>query len=165
MRFQPPSYRRRLLARKTFAPMPSPRTAISPQIAPSAPTEQTPSFLQPVGLADWRLDGVGVFRLVAYRLTGCPQIGPGRYLLVRRDADGCRRILAARRARHRVGSVNLAVIRRLGARLGASEVHIERDPRTPAARGALAVLPSAHGRVLARSLVFVRLASDVSGRR
>lgn len=140
--------------------MPSSRTAISHRPVPPDPADRTPSFLQPLGLADWRLEGVGVFRLMAYRLTGCPPIGPGRYLLVRRNSDGCRQILAARRARHRVGSVNLAVIRRLGARLGATEVHIERNPRAPAARGALAALPSAHGRVLARSLVFVRLSAD-----
>ena len=144
--------------------MPSTRSIIDQRPFPPDPAEQTPAFLQPLGLADWRLEGGGVFRLVAYRLIGCPPIGPGRYLLVRRDADGCRRILAAHRARHRVGSVNLAVIRRLGARLGATDVHIERDPRTPAVRGALGALPNAHGRMLARSLVFVRLSAGGAAR-
>ena len=45
-------------------------------------------------------------------------------MLVARAYDGSQRILAVRRTRTGIPSLNLAAIRRTGARLGANEVHL-----------------------------------------
>ena len=59
-----------------------------------------------------------------YSLVECPEIPAGNYVLVHRDADGRRQVLAIGRVGHQAASLNLADIRRRGAELGANEVHI-----------------------------------------
>lgn len=59
-----------------------------------------------------------------YSLVGCPPLVDAVYLLVRRLDGGRRQIIAVRRTRSTVASLNLAHIRRTGARLGADEVHV-----------------------------------------
>lgn len=55
-------------------------------------------------------------------LLECPPLGPGNYVLVRRHADGAV-ILQLGRLASDAPSLNLALIRRRGAELGANEVH------------------------------------------
>lgn len=59
-----------------------------------------------------------------YSLIECPALPSGNYVLVHRDGDGRRLVLAIGRVRHEAPSLNLAEIRRRGAELGANEVHV-----------------------------------------
>lgn len=59
-----------------------------------------------------------------YSLVECPAIPAGNYVLVHRDSEGRRLVLAVGRVGHASASLNLAEIRRRGAELGANEVHV-----------------------------------------
>lgn len=59
-----------------------------------------------------------------YSLVECPAMPAGNYVLVHRDTDGRRHVLAIGRIGHAAASLNLAEIRRRGAKLGANEVHV-----------------------------------------
>lgn len=59
-----------------------------------------------------------------YSLLECPAIPAGNYILIHRDAEGRRLVLAVGRVGHSATSLNLAEIRRRGAALGANEVHV-----------------------------------------
>jgi hypothetical protein len=59
-----------------------------------------------------------------YSLVECPQVPAGNYILVHRDAQDRRLVLAIGRVGHASASLNLAEIRRRGAELGANEVHV-----------------------------------------
>jgi hypothetical protein len=59
-----------------------------------------------------------------YSLVECPAIPAGNYVLVHRDAQGRRIVLAIGRVGNAAASLNLAEIRRRGAELGANEVHV-----------------------------------------
>ena len=59
-----------------------------------------------------------------YSLLECPAIPAGNYILVHRDAEGRRLVLAVGRVSNAAASLNLAEIRRRGAELGANEVHV-----------------------------------------
>ena len=59
-----------------------------------------------------------------YSLVECPALASGNYILVRRDGNGDRTVLAIGSALNDAASLNLADIRRRGAELGANEVHI-----------------------------------------
>ena len=59
-----------------------------------------------------------------YPLIECPEIPLANYVLVRRGRDGSRQPLHTGRTCSETGSLNLALIRRTAARLGANEVHI-----------------------------------------
>jgi hypothetical protein len=59
-----------------------------------------------------------------YSLVECPAIPAGNYVLVHRDAEGRRLVLAIGRVGNTAASLNLAEIRRRGAELGANEVHV-----------------------------------------
>jgi hypothetical protein len=59
-----------------------------------------------------------------YSLVECPAVPAGNYILVHRDAQGRRLVLAIGRVGNVAASLNLAEIRRRGAELGANEVHV-----------------------------------------
>jgi hypothetical protein len=59
-----------------------------------------------------------------YSLVDCPAVPAGNYILVHRDAEGRRLVLAIGRVGNAAASLNLAEIRRRGAELGANEVHV-----------------------------------------
>ena len=59
-----------------------------------------------------------------YDLVDCPEVPAANFLLVHRDADGRRSVLAIGHVTNSAGSLNLAEIRHRGARLGANEVHV-----------------------------------------
>jgi hypothetical protein len=59
-----------------------------------------------------------------YSLVDCPAVPAGNYILVHRDAEGRRLVLAIGRVGNTAASLNLAEIRRRGAELGANEVHV-----------------------------------------
>ena len=62
--------------------------------------------------------------LEIYRLVECPTVAYGtRYKFVR-VVDGVRSTIAIGRAQSKYASLNLANIRRRGARLGTTEVHL-----------------------------------------
>lgn len=82
------------------------------------------ALLAPLGTETWCTASGRRIRHTVYSLIGCPPIGAATYLLIRRAADGRRVILAIRRTRSNFPSLNLAHIRRIGARLGANEVHL-----------------------------------------
>ena len=56
-------------------------------------------------------------------LLDCPPLRPGNYVLVRRDSRGLPTVLGTGRLVSETPSLNLALIRRRGAELGANEVH------------------------------------------
>ena len=59
-----------------------------------------------------------------YDLLNCPTLPASNYMLVKRSADGELDVLAIGQVSNQATSLNLAEIRRHGAELGASEVHI-----------------------------------------
>lgn len=59
-----------------------------------------------------------------FALIDCPEMPKANYILVRREADGSRRPIAFGQTVDDAGSLNLAHLRRRGARLGANEVHV-----------------------------------------
>lgn len=67
------------------------------------------------------------------------------YLLVRRDVDGRREILAGGAAEHEHGPFNLAQIRQAGAAIGANEVHVSfASASVSARRAAVTDIANAH---------------------
>ncbi len=67
-----------------------------------------------------------------HSLIDCPEVPHVNYLLVRKEDCGFQTVLAAGHTTHHAASLNLAEIRRLGATLGANEVHVHmlaRDDR------------------------------------
>ncbi len=72
----------------------------------------------------WRGASDAAFVHSVFTLLECPEIPAANYVLVRRDHDGRRQCLRVGRLEDAAPSLNLAEIRHLGARLGASEVHI-----------------------------------------
>ena len=80
-----------------------------------------------------------------YSLIGCPEVPHVNYLIVRRDALGSRKVLAAGHTDDDAPSLNLAEIRQLGAALGGNEVHIHMlAGSTPASKVVAHDLRSAH---------------------
>lgn len=59
-----------------------------------------------------------------HSLLQCPEVPMVTYLMVRRDESGGQIVLAAGRTSDQATSLNLAEIRRMGATLGANEVHV-----------------------------------------
>lgn len=59
-----------------------------------------------------------------HSLFDCPELPAANFVLVRRDANGRRSILAIGRVTSACPSLNLAEIRQRGAQLGATEVHV-----------------------------------------
>jgi hypothetical protein len=60
----------------------------------------------------------------AFSLIDCPPVGRGNFVLLRRDENGSATLLAMGRLQQNSETLNLAQIRRLGAELGANEVHL-----------------------------------------
>lgn len=60
----------------------------------------------------------------AFSLIECPPVGRGNFVLLRRDQAGSATLLAMGRLQQDCETLNLAQIRRLGAELGANEVHL-----------------------------------------
>lgn len=89
-----------------------------------------PAVLRALGTRTWPTTSGRRLRHTVYSLIGCPGFQSATYLLVRRTADGNREVLAVRRTRSDVPSLNLARIRRAGARWGANEVHVFRGATT-----------------------------------
>lgn len=59
-----------------------------------------------------------------HSLIECPELPAANFVLVRRDDDGRRAILAIGRVMSTCAALNLAEIRQRGAQLGAHEVHV-----------------------------------------
>lgn len=59
-----------------------------------------------------------------YDLISCPTLPTSNYMLVKRDDDGEVEVLAIGHLSNSATSLNLAEVRRRGAELGASEVHV-----------------------------------------
>ncbi len=59
-----------------------------------------------------------------YDLLTCPTLPASNFMLVKCDADGAPEILSIGQLSNSATSLNLAEIRRRGAKLGATEVHI-----------------------------------------
>ncbi len=78
----------------------------------------------PIGFSYWT--GISGRRYVhtVYSLIGCPAIPEANYVLVHRDATGCASVLRMGHTGEDAPSLNLAHIRRHGAELGATEVHV-----------------------------------------
>ncbi|MGD9868262.1 MAG: hypothetical protein AB7U38_09730 [Hyphomicrobiales bacterium] len=69
-----------------------------------------------------------------YTLRSCPLLPRANFILVRREANGSRRPLAIGRTMAGAQSLNLAYLRREGARAGANEVHVHLLAETDAER-------------------------------
>lgn len=83
-----------------------------------------PLPLSGLGTETWHTATGQRLRHAVYSLIGCPGVLAATYILVRNCPDGMREVLAVRRTRSDIPSLNLARIRRAGARLGANEVHV-----------------------------------------
>src|SRR6185503_4674161 len=59
-----------------------------------------------------------------YNLLECPELPPANFVLVRRDGDGRRAVMAIGRLTNASMTLNLAELRQRGAQLGANEVHV-----------------------------------------
>lgn len=59
-----------------------------------------------------------------YDLLTCPTLPASNYMLIKRDNDGDPEILSIGQLTNSATSLNLAEVRRKGAQLGATEVHI-----------------------------------------
>jgi len=88
------------------------------------------SIQRPIGTTVWPTASGRRVRHVIYSLIGCPPVRAATYILVRHTLDGDREVLAIRATRSPFPSVNLARIRRSGARWGATEVHLFRGSRS-----------------------------------
>ena len=71
-------------------------------------------------------------------LVFCPEMPQSTYVLLHRDGDGTARVLRVGCLENKAPSLNLAVIRQLGATLGANEVHVRTLARTAADRARVA---------------------------
>jgi hypothetical protein len=69
-----------------------------------------------------------------FSLIACPALKEANFLLVRRTEAGDLDVLHVDRVDDSVSSTNLAYVRRLGATLGASEVHVHYLPGSSADR-------------------------------
>jgi hypothetical protein len=76
------------------------------------------------------------YRHEVFSLIACPPVVRATYLLATRDMNGQLRALDIGTASALAPTLNLAHIRRRGAQLGATEVHIH---ATPHVRGSLAL--------------------------
>jgi len=59
-----------------------------------------------------------------YSLVTCPTLPASNFMLIKRDADGEPDVLSIGQLTNSATSLNLAEVRRRGAELGATEVHI-----------------------------------------
>ncbi len=59
-----------------------------------------------------------------YSLFACPELPRANYILVHRNDEGERTVLAVGQTTEHAASLNLAYLRHTGARLGANEIHI-----------------------------------------
>lgn len=92
---------------------------------------------RPLGTTVWATASGRRVRHVIYSLIGCPPVQAAIYILVRHSVDGGREVLAVRATRSAFASVNLARIRRAGARWGANEVHLFRGAKSDKERRAI----------------------------
>lgn len=92
------------------------------------------ALLAPLGHRTWPLASGRRLRHTVYSLIGCPAVKSATYILVRRACDGSHRVLAVQRTSSKAPTLNLARIRRAGARLGANEVHLYRAARSDGER-------------------------------
>ncbi len=95
-----------------------------------------------------------------FSLVDCPALAQTNILLVRRDADGTRRPLYVGQVGEDACSLNLARLRRLGARLGANEVHLHLLADGPAERDRVAADLEARQLGPARPRRIFRAAND-----
>ena len=85
----------------------------------------------------WRGASGNRYLHMVYSLIGCPAPTKANYVLVRRHDDGRRVALAFGQTKDDAVSLNLAHLRREGARRGANEVHIHLLADTPETRDAV----------------------------
>ncbi len=72
-----------------------------------------------------------------FSLIHCPELPKANYVLVHRDAEGRRTPLAVGQTTEDSGSLNLARLRWIGARLRANEIHLYLLAETPQERQAV----------------------------
>lgn len=82
-------------------------------------------MFEPLGLKTWRGASGRAYLHTVYSLVGCPEFRHGSYLLVASSSDGAsKKVLTSGRSRPQAPSLNLAEVRRLGASIAATEVHM-----------------------------------------
>lgn len=79
---------------------------------------------QPVGYRNWIGLSGREFRHAVFSLIGCPPLSEANFVLVRRTESDEIIVLHVDRVDDDAPSSNLAYVRRLGATLGATEVHV-----------------------------------------
>lgn len=107
----------RVRRRETFG------LALVDQLTGAAPTSQF-----------WIGASGNAYRHAVFSLIGCPEVSQATYILANRSETGSVTPLGVGRTTEKAASLNLALIRRLGARLGANEVHIYLAATTAAQR-------------------------------
>jgi hypothetical protein len=92
----------------------------------------------PAGQQVWRGASGTVYPHAVTSLVFCPEISEGTYLLIHRDETGGARVLAVGTLDSQIPTLNLAHIRKVGATLGANEVHYHSERTSPAERARIA---------------------------
>lgn len=89
---------------------------------------------RPRSFSTWRGLSGRDYRHAVFSLVGCPALSEANFLLTRRTEHGDLEVLHVDRVDDSASSTNLAYVRRLGATLGASEVHVHHLPGSSADR-------------------------------
>ncbi len=106
------------------------RLALEPARGGKLPPELAPRIASYM----WMGGSGRTYTCRVHSLRGCPTSPRAIAILVRRDADDRRRIIAVLSCEHISSTLNRAEVRRLGARIGANEVHLIASRTTRAAR-------------------------------
>lgn len=101
-------------------------TAATDPVSPAsaAPTNHCEDHPDTSDLQFWIGASGARYIHTVHSLIDCPEVPHVNYLLVRKENCGFQTVLAAGHTTHQAASLNLAEIRRLGASLGANQVHL-----------------------------------------
>ena len=94
-------------------------------------------FLAPQSMKSWRGASGQNWTYVVFTLIGCPAFESANFILIKRTAEGRRKVLRIGRTETSSASLNLARIRRDGATLGANEVHVYAQAESDQQRAAI----------------------------
>ena len=118
--------------------MPMPQTSAHSSELRARAVGESAGPSAPIATTSWRGASGRFFSHTVYTLIGCPAFTSANFILVKRDQNGCRNVLRVDRTESTTPSLNLAHIRRVGACLGAHEVHIYARQASESGRASIA---------------------------
>lgn len=114
-----------------------PRSAERLGQEPARGNRLPPELAPPIGSYMWMGGSGRTYTCRVHTLRGCPMFPRAIAILVRRDGEDRRRIIAVLSCEHVSSSLNRAEVRRLGARIGANEVHLVASRTSRVARAGI----------------------------